>query len=257
MDIVIPSTKRADRQDSVKQLTAAGIPVSVVVPNGEYLEYVRHLGRNPLVTILETPVAIKGIADTRQYILDNVGVSDIVAMVDDDLVFSKRRTDDPTKLTTIRPTELVNAFDELRNMLTQYPHVGFASREGANRITTELAWNTRILRVLGYNRKVLKRLNVSFGRVKVMEDFDVALQLLRQGCPNVILNSYAHNQKGSGAVGGCSTYRTLQVQAQAAHDLAALHPEYVSVVQKFTKTAWGGGTRTDVKIQWKKAYAGK
>jgi hypothetical protein len=32
-----------------------------------------------------------------------------------------------------------------------------------------------------------------------------------------------------------------------------LHPNIVSVVEKTTKTAWGGGTRMDVIIQWKKA----
>jgi len=35
--------------------------------------------------------------------------------------------------------------------------------------------------------------------------------------------------------------------------LAELHPGLVKVVTKETKGAWGGGTRTDVVVQWKKA----
>jgi hypothetical protein len=151
---------------------------------------------------------------------------------------------------------LRHAFHELQSTLMGgVAHAGFACREGANRVTSPHIVNTRILRVLGYNRKILAKENITFGRVQVMEDFDVALRLLRAGYPNCILNHVAHNQKGSGAAGGCSTYRTPQVQAQAAHVLAALHPGYVKVVEKTTKTAWGGGTRTDVNIQWKKAYA--
>ena len=41
---------------------------------------------------------------------------------------------------------------------------------------------------------------------------------------------------------------------RCAHELEVLHPDYVTVVDKTTKTSWGGGTRTDVRIAWKKAY---
>jgi hypothetical protein len=253
---VIPSMGRAHRQESLKQLRAAGLFVTVVVPMAELADYLHHT-EDPWVRVVGTPATIKGIADTRQWILENVGVDDAIIMVDDDMVFSKRRTDEPTKLTDISSDELYKAFQQLEYALKTHAHAGFACREGANRVTSSHIYNTRILRVLGYNRAVLRQHNIAFGRVQVMEDFDVALRLLRAGLHNVILNHVAHNQKGSGAAGGCSTYRTPQVQAAAAYALAALHPGYVKVVQKTTTTAWGGGTRTDVTIQWKKAYNGK
>jgi hypothetical protein len=90
--------------------------------------------------------------------------------------------------------------------------------------------------------------------MEVMEDFHVALSLLEAGYSNRIMNHYAHNQKGSGTAGGCSHFRTPELHAKNEHLLAALHPDVVKVVQKETKGAWGGGTRTDVNIQWKKAY---
>lgn len=256
MNIVIPSMGRAHSQESLKHLRAAGLFVTIVVPYDEYDAYKHHVTAGVLV--VAPPPGVKGIADTRQWMLDNVGKDAACIMVDDDLVFSKRRRDDPTKLEDITPEELRDAFYQLEDVLiTECPHAGFACREGANRVTDARIHNTRILRVLGYNRLTLANEYIAFGRTQVMEDFDVALRLLRAGYPNTVLNLIAHNQKASGAAGGCSTYRTPQVQEQAALALAELHPGYVKVVTKETKTAWGGGVRTDVNIQWKKAYHGK
>jgi hypothetical protein len=87
-----------------------------------------------------------------------------------------------------------------------------------------------------------------------MEDFDVTLQLLRLGYANIVLAQWVHNQRGSGASGGCSTYRTMDMQAKAAKGLAKLHAPFVNVVYKQTSHAWGGQARQDVVIAWKKAY---
>ena len=38
-------------------------------------------------------------------------------------------------------------------------------------------------------------------------------------------------------------------------EMGELHKGFVRVVEKKTKTAWGWGTRKDVVISWKKAYA--
>jgi hypothetical protein len=86
-----------------------------------------------------------------------------------------------------------------------------------------------------------------------MEDFDVTLQLLRKGHRNAVLNQWAQDQGTSNAPGGCSTYRTPEVQAAGAYGLQKLHPDFVTVVDKETKQAWGGGVRKDVRIAWKKA----
>ena len=113
---------------------------------------------------------------------------------------------------------------------------------------------TRLLRMLAYHVPTYKALKVKFDRIQFMEDFDVTLQLLRAGKPNRLLHAWCHDQVTSNAPGGCSTYRTLAKQGVAAHSLKKLHPEFVRVVEKTTKTAWGGATRTDVQIAWKKAY---
>jgi hypothetical protein len=186
-----------------------------------------------------------------------VGVSPLFCMVDDDLWFYKRREDDPTKLREITSEEIRDAFFRMEYMLGRedFAHVGFAAREGANRNTDPYMYNTRIMRVLGYDRQLVQALDAKFSDMEVMEDFHIALSLLRAGHQNVILNDYAHNQAGgSAAAGGCSHFRTPELHALNAERLAALHPGFVKVVKKQTKTAWGGGERTDVNVQWKKAY---
>jgi hypothetical protein len=247
MQIFIPTYGRSSTQPTFHALQAAGLDPVLVV---QYREHGKYHGCP--VNIL--PNYIRTIAPTRQYILDHFVTDDTFCMVDDDLVFFKRRDDDKTKLREITPSELYNAFHNMSIMLGRtYPHAGFASREGANRNTQEWVYDTRIMRVLGYDATVLRDYEIRFDDMEVMEDFHVALQLLERGYHNVILNDYAHNQAGSGAAGGCSHFRTPELHAANAEKLATFHPRYVKVVEKTTKGAWGGGTRKDVVVQWKKA----
>lgn len=202
------------------------------------------------VTVL--PEGLRGIGAVRQWMIDNS--PDKVLMLDDDLRFYKRRADDRKLLEKASDVDIAAMFAAIEETLDEHPLVGVASREGANRNIEKMIENTRVLRLLAYRSSELRERGIRFDRVPVMEDFDVALQLLRAGRKNVILNDYAHNQEGSGLSGGCSTYRTREVQSEAAHKLAQLHPGLVNVVTKVTKGAWGGGERQDVIVKWKKAY---
>jgi hypothetical protein len=88
-----------------------------------------------------------------------------------------------------------------------------------------------------------------------MEDFHVSLSLLTKGLPNMSINWMVQNQNGSNLAGGCSSYRTPERHAESALALKRRFPDFVNVVTKKTKTAWGGQERIDVIIQWKKAIA--
>lgn len=257
MDIIIPSSGRPDRQPTLEQIARAGLKPVLVVQLHEFEVYFARWGH--LAMVVPLPAHITTIAPTRQFILEHVGDCDRFCMVDDDLWFYTRREDDPTKLTELTPFALRQGFDTLDDLLKpdmvrHVAHAGFAAREGANRNTDEFLYNTRIMRVLAYRRSTLVDENIRFDAVEVMEDFHVALSLLEKGYGNIVANNWCHNQAGSGAQGGCSAWRTPELQARAAHRLAELHPGLVRVVEKETKTAWGGGVRTDVVVQWKKAF---
>lgn len=252
MDVVVPTYGRPQqsRQHTLNALMADGVLPVLVVQHREHKEYGWYSGP---VHVL--PPEIQTVAPTRDYLIHNpVWKARFVVMLDDDLHFFARRTDDPTKFRALAPFELRHMLTQIEGMLAVHPHVGIAPREGGNRNVEPHLINTRIMRVLGYDREYLRQQHITFDPMPVMEDFHVSLQILKSGRDIVVLNNWCSNQaEGSNATGGCSTYRTAQLQTAAAHKLAHLHEPYVRVVSKETKTAWGGGTRTDVVISWKKA----
>lgn len=245
MEIYIPTRGR------VFQETFSSLPQDIrgkirfVAPSGT--DHI--LGFN----VLRTPTEINGIGPTRQWIIDQAK-SDKVVMLDDDLVFATRRQDEPTKFTPSLPKEIVLLFSDIERHLDHFAHVGVATREGGNREIADAVVNTRLLRILAYRTDILRNEGTRFDRLEFMEDFDVTLQLLRRGYSNCKINWIVHNQRSSNASGGCSTYRTLEKQSLAARGLKALHPEFVSVVTKTTKSAWNGNTREDVVIGWKRSF---
>lgn len=253
MLIAIPSINRWKDQPTLMAMPPE-VEVNLFVPEPQVSHYKQKWESAGNVKIHGQPVSINNIGKARHAILEWAYPNNVL-MLDDDLAFFKRRTDQPDKFGDSDINDIAAMLADCKRLLDKYAHIAIATREGGNRNTERYAHITRGLRVLGYNSKIVLDEGVEFGRIPVMEDFDVTLQLLRKDYPNCILNWMVHNQTGgSGAAGGCSTYRTLNLQEQAAHKLKELHPDFVTVVQKTTKTAWGGSTRTDVRIQWKKAY---
>lgn len=176
-------------------------------------------------------------------------------MLDDDLSFAVRRVDDPTKFATATPEDVGAAIDHVNYLLIHGAgQVNIAMREGANRNIERVLHCVRAARVYAYNRQVLIDNKVRFDRCYCMDDFDVILQLIRAGYPNEVLNWIVQNQYGSNAAGGASQWRQPETQEAAANKLHELHPDFVKVVKKKTKVAWGWGERTDVIVQWKRAY---
>lgn len=247
MRVLICTYGRSDRQ-----ATWGNLPESIrrntqlVVQSREAHLYSQY----PTVVL---PDEIRGIGPTRQWIVDNMEGK--VVMLDDDLVFYERRVDDPTKFKNATDESIEQMFSHLEWNLDDTPMVGVAPREGANRNTARYAWNTRLMRVLGFDLDILRKENIRFDLIPVMEDFCATLQLLTKGYDNLMLNNWCHNQFGSNTSGGCSTYRTPEVQREAAEKLAELFPQFVTVVKKTTKSSWGGGERYDVRIAWKQARA--
>ena len=251
MKIYIPTIGRVGRQVTWKQLTDKLKKNAVlVVPPAEAKAH----GDIP---VLVHPPKMKSIGPVRDFIIDrhlqDENDSKLI-MLDDDLTFATRSLTDPKKFITSTPKEIDACFAMVEKALKTYAHVSIRHREMAQD-ADEVEYCCRALRALAYDVKVLKREGVRFNRCKVMEDFDVTLQLLRKGYANAVLSRYIQNQGGSQAAGGCSTWRTMEVQAEGARALHKLHPDFVKLVEKTTKTAWGGGTRTDVVVSWKKAFS--
>lgn len=253
MQIYVPTRSRAGTQ-----ITLANLPtldnVTIVVNYDQVDEYYRKVSS---VNMLVCPPDVDTIGKVRQFICTQHDVGKYgpkLLMLDDDLKFFARRTDDPTKFRPINGTKEVDLMIKtIDKLLDGYAHAGILAREGGNRVLEKYEHSTRLLRALAYRVDVMRKHDVRFDRLIVMEDFDVALQLLELGYPNVRVQEYVQDQTRSNAPGGCSTYRTLARQEEGALGLARLHPPFVTVVHKQTKTAWNGQERTDVMIAWKKA----
>lgn len=254
MLVYIPSINRASEQPTLLSIPPE-YEITLVVPEQQVTQYVREWRPAGKVKVLGHPNRLSNIGQVRHFILEHAYPHKVL-MLDDDLVFFRRRQDEPDKFTPAFDVDIRLMLADCEDQLSRHAHIAVATREGGNRFTENYNENTRGLRVLGYDTTTLRDEEIVFERLPVMEDFDVTLQLLRKGYSNLIINWIVHNQAhGSGASGGCSTYRDLNLQAECAHRLKALHPDFVTVVEKTTKTAWGGNaTRTDVRIQWKKAY---
>lgn len=255
MIIYIPTRNRP------RQITATFIPVKwrartvFVAPTSDLQHLKRFLDQGFQFMPYDKP---PGISAKRQWILER-STDPKICMFDDDLNFCARMVFDQPALRPAEPPDMYRILEELESMLTTYAHGSVSIRAGNNRLSGMTEYVTRALRAHAYRADILKKHNVRFDRVLAMQDFDVTLQLLRKGYKNFLITRYCQDQPASGAKGGCSTYRTAQVHAEAAKALAALHPEFVKVVEKTTKAAWGGDgfgtTRTDVRVSWAKAYA--
>lgn len=202
---------------------------------------------------------VKGIAQKRYEIglyCQRAGI-DTFVMLDDDLKFIRRESPGTVKLIPVDNNDMNSMFTTIRRQLGRFCHVGVSSRQGNNNVGVGSAdvlvdRNTRIMRVLGYRTKEF--LEVEHNRVELMEDFDVTLQLLRKGKPNINLYWWAQDQDGTNAEGGCSGWRTHERHAKAVLRLQELHPAYVKLVDKENKTGGAFGKRKEVRVQWKAAY---
>lgn len=260
MKIYIPSSNRADDR-LLKGPLRHDRSAELVVPVDQAVKYRRALSARGMesVAVLECPE--RGIAATRRWIgqLAEKRGEDRFCMMDDDLSFNVRRSTEKWGLQVADKTEYGKMVAWVRESLG-WPGVAHSSvsvrqgndRAGAGGPDTLWVSNVRTLRVLAYRTDVFLR--AEHGRVEVMEDFDVNLQLLRAGCGNVVTHWWAQDQRMTGEKGGCSDYRTHAVHEASARRLAELHPGLVHLRQKDNKTGGEFGRRTEVTISWKKAF---
>lgn len=267
MPIFIPSMDRAgalfDKISTLTYIKKVPNEINVVVPPEQAVRY-----RNALlnhdrqdVAVLECPE--KGIAKTRHWIgkLCDKRKAKKFVMMDDDLNFAVRVSPDGNNL---RPQKHEDTLEMLRwteDALTDYAHAAVSPRDAAK--TESVATgdkpltllNKRTLRYLAYRTKEF--LAMEHGRVEVMEDFDVNLQLIENGFWNIQSYWWTNDQRQTGSPGGCASYRSHQVQDESARKLADLHAPFVTLRFKenkgqVVKSAKEMQKRTEVTIYWEK-----
>jgi hypothetical protein len=248
MVVAIPSRGRVGKQITLSNLKGCPFPIRLYVPQNEFHQ---HIVSAEVVAVPDEHV---GIAATRKFIMGDHPYKKIL-MLDDDLTFARRRKDDPTKFTPCSEEDISEMLTYVSMLLDDYGHVSISMREGANRRTENVLHCTRVARAIGFNMRAFLHSGADFTNSTVMDDFEVTLHMLTHGWKSAVLNTFVQNQPGSNTAGGASLYRTMEMHAAAARLLEHRYPGVVKTVEKSTKTSWGGGTRTDVHVQWKEAYA--
>lgn len=238
-----------------KQITLSNLPQSIkdktwlVVQHSERDLY--HKIHDKLVVL---PPWITNLTDTRQWMIEEFSGEPLLVM-DDDLRFNVRRDGKHDKLYKPTEEEVCEMFHTIERMVSEeVPFVGVSRREGNNRQPSDLVCNTRIAQMWAVHTPTIKQLGYRFDRTRTKEDMDMILQILDGGRRNLCLYKWAVEGGNSNSEGGCSSYRTHELMKEDAEKFASLWPGIVKVVEKETKSSWGGGVRHDVRVQWKKAY---
>jgi len=227
----------------------------VLVQEHEYDAYRDRLAKDRIDIVVQAlPATIRTLSPTRQWIIDHCPTPYVIIM-DDDVVFNTRRADISSLCISATQEDMLYCFRYMRELLHRgCVHIGVAGKEHSNVRVQPLLYIGRVMRTLGYRVDILRSVDARFDRIPCKQDFDMTLQLLRLGYPNYIINWITQGQYGSGRQGGCSQYRDSTMLHDTAHALRDLHPEFVRIVHKNTKNAWGGGARDDVVVQWRRAY---
>jgi len=253
LTIYIPTYKRVNRQTTWSMLPPEVREFTYLVAPPEEAETLDMLGYN----VLSCPE--KGIANTRQWIIDQHDTDergDILWMMDDDLRFSARRTDDPRKFTKMEPesAEFLDMVAKMDDMMQRVPLGSVATRSGANRVTSQYRMNARIFDTWAINVSVAREHGIQVNRQEFMEDFDTTLQFLTKGFHTLSLNMFVCDDTGPNIQGGCGVYRDSAGQELAALQLAATWPGYVKTEERPAWDGMDGETRLDVRVQWKHAW---
>lgn len=245
--VYIPTYGR-DTLKSLENLAGTKIleRTALVVHPDEVPRYERHG-----VQILPCPVQGE-LGAVRRWIMEKHQGPFMVQM-DDDLRFAVRRTDAPGKFRMPDgPDEIDEMFDRVFALLQDVPLVGIRQRGGANRSTPPLETCVRQCMFHGLNVDLAKEHGWTY-QSSVFEDFDYTLQVLTSGFENAVLTTHTVDQGESQAPGGVAVYRNNTRMQKDALDLAMNFPDFVRIV---TKKGWRGmDFRTDVNVQWKRAFA--
>jgi hypothetical protein len=271
MNLYIMSRGRAGKVTTLKWIPDTWKDRTyLVVPKAEVLDYyekslggIRHDGTGPQV--IAAPESVTNYSQKFQWILDGLevdagplGLNDLdrgykAVILDDDLVFSQFSKDG--KLLTIRDSlRLDEMFVQMEVLLDSYALVGVHPRQNAHETKDNWVENCRIICIQGINRRLIGHVKVD--QFPILADVVLNCTLLARGQANAILTTFFQDHGPCQAPGGCSIYRTPDMQRAAVEYLTARFPGFVKVVERRPKVAkWMGDVRYDYTCQWKRLYA--
>jgi hypothetical protein len=213
------------------------------------------------------PHFITNYSQKFQWILDgfpgwshtDIGQNDEKAVIlDDDLVFSARQLiDGKPSLRTIEDAEQTGVlFDYMETLLDDTALVGVHPRQMGQNTHPPFVDNGRIICIQGINRRLIGKVKVD--QFPILADVVLNCTLLGRGIGNKIITTHFQDHGPCQAPGGCSIYRTAEMQRSAVEYLSNRFPGYVKGVERVTNDKWlanEAGVRYDYTAMWKRLYA--
>ena len=256
--IVINSSNRVNKTVTPDLFPSGIIKWVLAVPFNQEDTYRKKFGAN-VVAIPDTVPQF--LPSQRQWVMENFSMYSYVWLMDDDLQYFKRNEE--LLLRKCDTAEIEEMFFTMREHLNEIPMVGISTRLGNNRITSEYDELNRVTRCYAIATEAFQKVGATFAPYPehTAEDFHISLCFLNAGYKNRILHTFAQEDMGgSNAAGGCSAYRTAEVQRRTSMWMVENHPE-CKLKGKYCKGSWGlqeladgRNYRVDLIVQWKQAY---
>jgi hypothetical protein len=251
---------REDKQKAVHQIPASLHEHVYMFTREDRVEELRKYVPES-IRIIGNPMDIDGIADIRQRCIDHPLVGKGKVWFIDDLATFGWRDENMKQHNDMSDEKFIDLYLTISNMLNDYMQVGLSARGGNNHVTEDFKEVGRAYTTYGLRTDLMLKHDIRFDgmyqlnkEVKLYEDYWITLRMLTGGFKNAIIYkfffNYTHNNTG-----GNSTFRTLELQEQAANELKKHFPQFVTVETK--EGAWGRmgmENRKEVRISWLKAY---
>lgn len=241
---------RPEKQKTLRELPAIMKPTTILMCPESEAEQLEQYG----VKIRAIPDDMIGIHWARQTAVEDCPTRHCF-MLDDDLGFNRRRPDDPKKMKVTKVQDRAQMWQWVCNEAKRlkWGMIGIGSKQN-NNSKPNIQYNSRITNAYCVDCELLQAMGIEFSAFELMEDFHVTLALLTNGIPNIVNNQFGWQQGTNNDPGGCSLYRTAELQEKSARRLAARYPDYVKLLYKESSLWKDMEKRVDVHVQWNKAY---
>ena len=258
MKIVIPTYGRMNKQITLDSLSLLKEHIWLVVRPEEEDE-ARKIHHQ--VKVITYSVHHQG--DTLEWIVKHGFPGELIWMVDDDLTFLERvKHADPLKETCsnigqrVKPQIITEMWEMIQEYSKKYVHGGISTTVAPTHFDSlPHQLNSRYCTNKWYDLSKIDVNRVDWSAVSAAEDFWVMLELYEQGHDFVNITKYGSSGSPTNSVGGCSTYRTVEVHNDSMNKLQARFPEWVKLHEHEVESGpWKGETKLKARISVKRKF---
>jgi hypothetical protein len=255
--IYIPTLGRVDKQVTYSNMPdwVKDITYFVIQPHEE--EIFRKTYPNSNIKVL--PLKIKGIARTREWII-NDGGDDLYGMIDDDVTFWKRNVDrDTLKKNSDKSNEQLSS-DDWKEMIewiegivdTKWTIAGNKTK-GLPPSPKEYSDFGKLVAVYWINGSKLRREELKWD-IEYGEDIHFLLQVVSMGSKFGISDKWLHESEGQYSEGGCQQQgRTMDKEELCVKEISLRYPNVITISDEVIELRDGVLWRKQ-KIDWRRAY---